>query len=314
MPPRFLEKLVHHDWMTQTPEIDNLSLCELTLPGTHNAGCDNDAFDLPLPEPTGFLSLFEWRLPTHNWVVCQDVSFEMQLIRGARALDLRLLYDGEAKGFNRFRFQHGGYRSSRTLEDLVRDVKKFLSKYPDEFIVMDFHELQKGTSTFNHAEFKQLMLQHLGDRLIPAENLSLPLGQLKRTHPLQRILLAAPMPWGTEDSRISDPVIHKWIGQTFVDTSQLNRHIADVLSSPPDRRWLWSLSATCYTPLGGPQRIPAALDKWFDPARSDWAKKCNIINFDFIELHKIVSHCKTANLEKAIEKKEKAQTNLETSP
>lgn len=29
-----------YNWMSTTPDIDSLNICELTLPGTHNAGSD----------------------------------------------------------------------------------------------------------------------------------------------------------------------------------------------------------------------------------------------------------------------------------
>lgn len=50
-----------YEWMNAAPEIDTLSLNELTLPGTHNAGCDLEA---------AYSNVF-----TRNWFACQDVSF-----------------------------------------------------------------------------------------------------------------------------------------------------------------------------------------------------------------------------------------------
>ncbi|MFJ2462560.1 phospholipase [Pseudomonas sp. NPDC087615] len=274
-------------WITATPQIDNLSLRELTLPGTHNAGCDWEAsFSL---------------IPGKNWLACQDISFYSQLNRGARALDARLIYDKEGQGLEKFRFQHNGYRSDRNLGDLMLAVLAFLERSPNEFIILDFHELKGGSSEFNHEEFKQLMLKHLGERMIVQENAGLTLGQLKEISPLQRILVAAPMSWDTRDHRFHEQIQHKWIDQSLVSVSDLHRYITDVLDKPPTRWRLWSLSATSYT-VGGPQRILNELDTWFDPTKTDWAKKCNIINFDFIKNSNIVSFCQMANLEKAIEK------------
>ncbi|WP_339464294.1 phospholipase [Pseudomonas sp. EA_65y_Pfl2_P74] len=314
----YIERLSSHDWMSKTPGIDNLSLRELTLPGAHNAGCDwNASYDQLIQCPNWLICQLlpvNWPLPGANWLACQDVSFAGQLNRGARALDLRLFYDSQARVIERFRFQHGGYCSSRTLDDLVRDVKEFLQKNPDEFIILDFHELKSGATGFNYDEFKQVILRTLGEQLIPLESLHLTLGQLKARAPRQRILLAAPVSGSTDDNRIHDAVIHRWIGQSIVDASDLHRYIDRILSNPPDKRWLWSLSATCYT-LGGPQRILGHLDTWFHPSSTDWAKRCNIINFDFIENARIVSHCKNANIEKAVEKAKTTQpTNYEDLP
>ncbi|MBV4485057.1 phospholipase [Pseudomonas sp. SWRI153] len=274
-------------WMADSPQIDNLSLFEMTLPGTHNAGCDWEAsYAL---------------LPGKNWLACQDIPFYSQLNRGARALDVRLVYDDKAQHLARFRFQHNGYTSSRTLEDLVRDLKGFYYRSPNEFIILDFHELSSAQDPFNHAEFKTALLEHLGERIIPADNLHLTLGQLKAISPLQRIMVAAPMTWETEDYRIYRQINHKWIGQSQVDTSELHGYINIIMRLPVSTQRPWSLSATTYN-LGGPQRILDSLDSWFDPEKSDWAKKCNIINFDFIKNSNIVRFCQMANLQKARDK------------
>ncbi|VVN44374.1 phospholipase [Pseudomonas fluorescens] len=276
-----------HQWMADSPQIDNLSLFELSLPGAHNAGCDLEAnYTLLLSE---------------NWIACQDVSFYSQLNRGARALDVRLTSDNRAQGLARFRFHHNGYRSSRTLVDLVRDVKAFYERNINEFIILDFHELGEHKVAFDHSQFQALMLEHLGERMIPTRNLHLTLGQLKAISPLQRIMVAAPMTWDTEDDRILGKIHHKWIGQNFVSPLELQGYIKEVMSAPINTLRPWSLSATCFS-YGGPQRILDDLDAWFDPARSDWAKKCNIINFDFIKNSNIVRFCQMANLEKAVEK------------
>ncbi|WP_277762033.1 phospholipase [Pseudomonas sp. A34-9] len=282
----FLQNFGPHQWMGDTPQLDDLSLLEMTLPGTHNAGCDWEASFSLIPGP--------------NWLACQDVPFYSQLNRGARVLDVRLMYDSKGLGFAKFRFQHDGYRSSRNLLDLVRDVVAFLQGNPDEFIILDFHELKKGDSDFNHEEFKQLILEHLGERMIPQSNIHLTLGQLKNISSRQRIVVAAPLP-NPRDSLFHEQIPHKWIGEALVNASDLYRYIEKTLSNPPSQWRPWSLSATSYT-VGGPQRILNELDIWFDPAKTEWAKKCNIINFDFIKNSNIVPFCRLANVQKANEK------------
>ncbi|BBP70677.1 hypothetical protein PHLH6_26810 [Pseudomonas sp. Seg1] len=274
-----------HEWMT-IPQFDNLSLYEMTLPGTHNAGCDWQASYAPTVK---------------NWVACQDISFYSQLYRGSRVLDVRLSYRGSAQGFNRFRFQHNGYLSSRTLEDLIRDLKTFLVERPGEFIILDFHKLDKGDGDFNFTEFSDLMLQHLGERMIPTANRYMTLGQLRQASPLQRILVAGSLPYNSGNRFFHSSIGHKWINQKVVSTTALHKYITQVMSEPMSRDRLWSLSATSFT-VGGPQRILEDLDVWFDPAKTNWAKKCNIINFDFIKDSKIVLFCHAANVEKAKEK------------
>jgi 1-phosphatidylinositol phosphodiesterase len=72
-----------------------------------------------------------------------------------------------------------------------------------------------------------------------------------------------------------------------------------VLASPAYFYRPWSLSATSYAALGGPVDIHTDLDHWFDPAKSDWLRRCNIVNVDFIEESKLVEFSRTANLLKA---------------
>ena len=92
----YIERLTGHDWMSKTPNNDNLSLRELILSGVHNSDC-------------GWNASYDQLIQCPNWLICQDVSFAGQLNRGARALDLRLFYDSQARGIERLRFQHGGY-------------------------------------------------------------------------------------------------------------------------------------------------------------------------------------------------------------
>ncbi|MGF6330490.1 1-phosphatidylinositol phosphodiesterase [Pseudomonas sp. BS3782 TE3695] len=282
-----LNNYENHNWMAATPAIDTLSLRELTLPGTHNTGCDREASYALFPGP--------------NYLACQDVPFFSQLSRGSRALDIRLVYDADASGLGKFRFQHGDYLSSRTLEDLVSEIKAFLVRSHDEFIVLAFHELKGGKETFDFKYFNEMMLRHLGDQIIPAANQYLSLGQLKKISPLQRVLVAAPRHYDLDYTIFCKKIEHKWVNQNLVNTDDLQNYIATVMNNPPDQRELWSLSATCYS-IGGPKRILEYLDLWFDPAKSKWAETCNIINFDFIKDSRIVSYCRTANLNKAAKK------------
>jgi 1-phosphatidylinositol phosphodiesterase len=276
-----------YEWMKATPDIDSLSLSELTLPGTHNAGCDWEASYATLPGPT--------------YVACQDVPFFSQLSRGSRALDVRLFYDADASGVAKFRFRHGEYVSSRTLEDLISDVQAFLVSSNNEFIILAFHELHDGKAPFDFKYFNDMMLEHLGEHMIPVENRNLSLGQLKKISPLQRVLVAAPRHRDLDYNWFCRKIEHKWIGIDAPNTTELHSYITDVMKTPADPWTPWSLSATCFG-WKGPQRILDELDLWFDPEKSDWAIKCNIINFDFIKASKIVAHCRTANLIKARKK------------
>ncbi len=278
-----LDNYALNNWMTATPAIDTLSLCELTLPGTHNAGCDWEA---------------SYSLPKH-WVACQHKPFHAQLNSGARVLDVRLEYDASAQGLGKFRFQHGGILSSRTLGELITDVNQFLKDNPDEFITLDFHELNGNKEAFDFTYFNSMMIHFLGHRIIPTRNLHLSLSQLKQISTEQRILVAAPWHGALDRNAFCEKIDHQWSGNNITSAAELEKHIIEVLNNPPGKWAPWSLSATSYSILGGPVDIHTQLDLWFDPEKSDWAEKCNIINVDFFEETKIVSYCRTVNLKKA---------------
>ncbi|AXJ05078.1 phospholipase [Pseudomonas fluorescens] len=273
-----------NNWMGSTPAIDSLSLNELSLPGTHNAGSD-------------------WRAsypvfgPPRHWLACQHDSFHAQLNHGSRALDIRLAYDAKAKELGKFVAHHNGFRNSRTLENLVTDINTFLDKNPDEFIVLDFHSLDGDD--FNYDEFNKMVIHFLGHRLIPRQNAPLSLLELKRANPKQRVLAAARSHWQLDHSVFHDLINHQWSGNGVTSPDELRQFITNVLQSPPGNRRPWSLSATSYTYLGGPVDIHDNLNEWFDLDKSDWALKCNIINVDFMEESDLVEFCRIANLMKA---------------
>ena len=272
-----------YQWMTATPAIDTLSLLELTLPGTHNAGSD-------------WKASYPFFSPPRHWLACQHDTFFHQLHRGSRALDIRLSYDHGAEGLGKFRLHHEGYRNSRTLGNLFTDVKDFLKKYPDEFIVLDFHALDGAN--FDFVYFNQMIIHWLGAHIVPRRNHNLPLEQLKRISPQQRVVVAAQSHRDLSESVFVGKINHQWSGSNITNVQELQHFIGQVLKNPPAYWELWSLSATSYSALGGPVDIHTELDGWFDPDKSDWAQKCNIINVDFIEESRIVDFCRTANLNK----------------
>ncbi|WP_085727172.1 phospholipase [Pseudomonas sp. R37(2017)] len=274
-----------NNWMSATPELDSLSLTELTLPGTHNAGCDLQASYALIPGP--------------HWLACQHDSFAAQLKYGSRALDLRLDFDGEAIEFEKFRFQHNGYRSSRNVLALFAAVNLFLRDNPDEFVVLDFHELKDGKQPFDFGLFNEMMLRYLGKRIIPAKNSGLTLGMLKKASSEQRVLVTAQEHPQLDPDWFCKKIEHKWSGIDDTNVKELEQHIYNVLKSPPPRSTLWSLSATSYSKLGGPVDIHDELETWFDPATHTSSEKCNIINVDFMEESKLVAFCRVASLIKA---------------
>lgn len=274
----------NHNWMASTPAIDTLSLSELSLPGTHNAGSDWKA-------SYGLLT------PRH-FVACQHDSFYAQLNHGSRALDLRFVCMPKTQGIKKFRLHHGGFLSSRTLEDLLTDVRKFLSANPDEFIILDCHELSESEGDFDAKMFSDTIKDYIGPLVIRKGDAHQSLAKLKQASALRRILLAAPAHPDLDHELFTRQVRHQWNGTAAKSHATLKDYIGEVINDPPGKWSPWSLSAAAYFKLGGPVDIHDELDIWFDPSKNNWAAQCNIINVDFMEESKIVDYCRTANLAK----------------
>jgi 1-phosphatidylinositol phosphodiesterase len=273
------------NWMAASPAIDHLSLLQLSLPGTHNAGSD-------------------WKasyalIPGKNLLACQRDSFLAQLNHGSRALDLRLACKSKEKDITRYRFRHNSFLSSRTLHDLVRDLEAFLQASPDEFVILDFHELADSEGPFDFREFNAHIMGYLGPRIIPAKHAHLSLGELKRISSKQRILVAATSHEELDEQLFCSKIQHKWEEASSTTAAKLRGFIERVVANPPSSWAPWSLSAATFFGPFGPTNLHEELDVWFNPEKSNWASRCNIINVDFIEESKIVSYCRMANLAKA---------------
>ncbi|APC19000.1 phospholipase [Pseudomonas frederiksbergensis] len=273
----------HKQWMSETRYMDRLSIGEIVWPGAHNSGVDRDA---SYPLHIAAIS---------NWVVCQDGPFIQQLNEGVRALDLRFHADEHWMGIKKFHTFHGP-ATGRSLSELIKSLKYFLNENPDEFIILDLHELKTlNGDAFDYKTFNTVIMNELGLRLIPEKNKSLTLGELKKLSRQQRIVLAAawhpdfnsPLYWGG--------ISHQWSGTDITPPNELKQHIARTLKSPPSGAMPWSLSATSYELLVGVKRITTELNEWFGPT-SGWAPKCSIINVDFFGDSSLIDYCWESNM------------------
>jgi 1-phosphatidylinositol phosphodiesterase len=269
-------------WMSSPPALDSLSIAELVLPGAHNAGVDQKASYVVAPAA--------------HWAACQTGSFYYQMNHGARALDVRLECETRRNGMTEFWFQHSNWRSSRVLENLIMDVIRFLQENPDEFIVLDFHQLSNNGERFNYKEFNRMMVTHLGERIIQREHAHLTLGELKLASRHRRVMVAAEYHPDFDMRYFCDQIRHEWSGIDDTNIDELKAHITRVMKYPPSVDRPWSLSATSYNKGWGPVSIETSIDQWFDPAKTGWALNSSIINVDFFERSNLVMHCWKANI------------------
>lgn len=279
-----IERFNKNTWMSNALDIDRLKLTDIVWPGTHNAGMDKKAPN--------------YEVVVGNWVTCQNDSFAWQLANGARAFDIRL---GYTAGLDQsvFYFHHNGFQSHRELDELIDAVLAFLDQNPDEFIVLDFHQLGDGAKSFDYKKLNDLLVRRLGPRVIAPSDAFKTVGELKRSSSRRRIVMAAPYTPSLDGEYFWGRITHKWHDKTFTAPAELERHIAQTLKDAPYDTFLWSLSATSYSLLGGPQDIKHHINRWFSTTR-DWVTRCSIISTDFFDESDIVHYCWIATSMKAV--------------
>ncbi len=271
-------------WMSNTLEIDQLKLTDIVWPGVHNAGMDKKAPN--------------YDVVTGNWTACQNDTFSWQLANGARAFDIRLGYRAGAARSG-FHFHHNGYRSHRVLDDLIDAVLLFLDRNPDEFIVLDFHQLADGNKPFDHQRLNDWLVRRLGLRAVPTRRRTQNSGRTEKRQP------ASPGDHGgTRRARTRWRILlathpHKWRDNRFSAPAELQRYIAQTLEDAPYETFLWLLSATTYSLLGGPGNIKRQINDWFNTT-GNWVTRCSIISTDFFDESDIVRYCWSATSMKAV--------------
>ncbi|MFY0727466.1 phospholipase [Pseudomonas sp. NFX15] len=271
-------------WMSTALDIDTLKLTDIVWPGVHNAGMDKQS-----PHYDAVIG---------NWTACQNDTFSWQLANGARAFDIRLGYTAGADRSG-FYFHHNGYRSHRVLDDLIDALLLFLERNPDEFIVLDFHQLADGDKPFDVKRLSDWLVRRLGLRAVLPGAALQTIGELKRASQHRRVILAAPAIAQLDGEFFWPRIAHKWRDNTFSDTAELHRFIAKTLEDAPYETFLWSLSANTYSLLGGPGHIKRQINDWFNTT-GDWVTRCSIISTDFFDESDIVRYCWSATSMKAV--------------
>ncbi|WP_028620118.1 phosphatidylinositol-specific phospholipase C domain-containing protein [Pseudomonas sp. Ant30-3] len=271
-------------WMSNVLDIDTLRLTDIVWPSAHNAGMDKKAPN--------------YEVIVGNWTTCQNDSFAWQLANGARVFDIRLGFR-EAADQSIFYFHHNGFQSHRVLDDLIEALVAFLDANTNEFVVLDLHQLGDGDKPFNHQKLGEILLNRLGTRLISWFDSTKTVGQLKQDSSRRRVVISAVSRPGLDGEYIWRNIPHKWSGSGITDTDQLQRLIVKTLAETPSTPLLWSLSATTYTRLGGPQHIKNHINDWFSTT-GNWITRCSIINTDFFEESNLVRYCWSATSMKAV--------------
>mmetsp|Transcript_3489 Transcript_3489/g.7979 ORF Transcript_3489/g.7979 Transcript_3489/m.7979 type:complete len:418 (+) Transcript_3489:230-1483(+) len=165
------------DWMSTLDPATNLG--DITLPGTHHSAAyvlstkfnPNDAeyqaiqdasFGVDLPDKL----IAPW---VCRFALTQSLSIAEQLQAGVRYFDLRVDYDPETSTFRAFHLLFG-----LRIEDILVQMKEFISDHPTEIIVVEMTELLSPSATAGVKQnLAQTILDTFGSALLPASD-SLP--------------------------------------------------------------------------------------------------------------------------------------------
>lgn len=117
-----------YNWMTGIA--DNLTLSEITMPGSHDAGIHPDA-----ATKKGIVGL--------SSAVCQDKSIYEQCIAGSRFFDIRLKVSDS--GTRTYHLSPVGGALGQSSDTILSDVFNFLDRNRSEFVILRFTKPKGGS-------------------------------------------------------------------------------------------------------------------------------------------------------------------------
>ena len=105
-----------------------------------------------LAEPNAIKTLCRWfgscaKSVVVRWSLTQSLHITDQLESGIRYIDMR---SGYLTTEDNFFFVHGVY--GHAIDDLLKEISKFLDKHPQEFVILDFNHFYSFTDAL-HSRF-----------------------------------------------------------------------------------------------------------------------------------------------------------------
>lgn len=131
------EQTSGNNWIT--PLDDNIYVCQMSIPGTHDAGTGHGMDVAGSGFGAGIASgILSEAGQTQEYTILQQINM------GIRAFDLRPAYTTNRQ--NKFYIWHGLIKTKLSLEDALTQMKDYLSNNPGEFfIVWMRHESEIAT-------------------------------------------------------------------------------------------------------------------------------------------------------------------------
>lgn len=271
----------HRYWMSQTPDIKNLHIGQLILPGSHDAGSDKQAPNLQLPQE-----------------ITQDVSPHKQVLHGIRALDLRVAFYAEyAPGqAQRFQLFHRTSSGRTVANDILAMLLNFFTdpQAQQEIIVLDFHEFRDFTPQA-HEELQALIINTLQSRIIPSDLEALTVGEIWQQHPGQNVVVAYND--YTDNRTFWEGVDQNWSQNNLISTRALKAFMDTAFERYKSHYKLASIQCAKYVlPFFVPDDFTDKIDVWFKSEDQDsYIQTFFIINTDCSTRSQLVKNCQHAN-------------------
>lgn len=217
-------------WMAELPNKDTATICELALPGAHNAGATKVEYI-----PSDVLSTYVGETVAKSWLVqllakpvakapavCQSESIHALLRGGIRLLDLRLgLHKQE------IHICHTVVCSS-TFRTVLSEVREFLQDHPEELVVLLIKrdwEHQGFDTADNWSRVQEILKQELGALLMEKADMRLPVSQLvkqnRRVLAMVELPINVPLLCGVR--RTDQNVIYSWSPKVATVADQMSR-------------------------------------------------------------------------------------------
>ncbi|KAG8177283.1 hypothetical protein JTE90_026730 [Oedothorax gibbosus] len=287
-------------WMYESRgALSNLSLTDLMLPGTHNAG------SYSADASAGTLMA--------KYLYTQEEDVWSQLVWGVRHLDLRVAYRRRVRGEEEEEFwiTHSTFRTDLPVREVARQVRRFLLA-TREIVVMDFHRFVSGfrdrrSARQRHRELVTLLEEELGDLMIPAGfTSSAPLRLLWDTGRRLYVGYADEGARTRLSSRLFPAVRHLWADADTVKDlkSFLNRSVCGGARSGRLTSAMAQLTPTTsgvlFNVYGGlrqmADQVNRKIGEWF---RDEWNDCANIVATDYFLGNNMVELAVATNAKRA---------------
>lgn len=212
------------NWVGQSlGVIGNLTLKQITLPGTHDSGTYYlTAVPMPGDQSNFWEEVYKLADATDSdvgkiveaWAKSQDQIFYQQLMGGIRYFDLRSGWNKTTNTWVTFHFVEGS-----PVQYLLSNISQFVQSHTQEIVIVEMSHFEGYPTSADITMLRNMVLNTLGSYLYPVDlSFNFTINDMINSN--KRILLT--MDQGYDNKIIWPP---NTIYNTYADTSDLNKMI-----------------------------------------------------------------------------------------